>query len=502
MSKFRQFGLKPGTDLTKNQEIIAPPLMTQITLPIYYHYSQNPYVRAIDGPDGTTEMVNTTAKVQSVGHFIGIRHPIPSAPTGRPSVRDPMFDNVVKAIKLCMEERPVWTRRSIINRICDLEYDPKQPHKRIPPSLSQQIVKNAIQYAGYQFKGGPWRDAVVRYGYDPRKDPKSRIYQTLIFRLRRLEVGQMGEMWQEIRKRDLASTKGTIDANTKSHLFDGKTYSEDGKVWQVCDLTDPLLAKLLAEAPTRPECDVEGSGWYHRGLWTKARAIMKCKMRAIQFGRHLTDEDFEPALRARDETPEGEAVRSIAVMTPDLKLTDAEWELVRGKRYKGTGRQRKNKRSSYHFPSNRVAKKLGKTQEDDNGARAPVPEGGDEGAERTVVEDGDVMQTIEDENGLGVRFAETHFEGSDDDEDGSEYDEDEGDEDGEDFGYGYGQDQDELAERIRFSRYEGLTDAEPGEEEEEEEEDDGEGKDEDDEMQEDPDEREDPGVYGEYDGEE
>lgn len=391
-----------------------------------------------------------------------------------------MFDNVVQAIKLCMEERPVWTRRSIINRICDLEYDPKHPEKRIPPSLSQQIVKNAIQYAGYQFKGGPWRDAVVRYGYDPRKDPNSRIYQTLIFRLRRLEVGQMGEMWQDIRKRDLAGTKGTMDANTKSHLFDGKTYSEDGKVWQVCDLTDPLLAKLLAEAPTRPQCDVEGSGWYHRGLWTKARAIMKCKMRAIQFGRSLTDEDFEPALRARDDTPEGESVRSIAVMTPDLKLTDAEWELVRGKRYKGTGRQRKNKRSSYHFPSNRVAKKLGKVPEEGEDATMQEVEGDDDEA------GADVMQTIEDEHGVGVRFAETRFEGSDDDEDGSEYDEDEGDEDGEDFGYGYGQDQEELAERIRFSRYEGLTDAEPGEEDEDEE----------DEGQ------EDPGAYGEYDGEE
>lgn len=474
--------------MTKDQEIIAPPLMTQITLPTYYHYTQNPYVRAVEGPDGTTEMVNTTAKVQSVGHFIGIRHPIPAAPTGRPSIRDPMFDNVVQAIKLCMEERPVWTRRSLINRICDLEYDPKQPHKRIPPSLSQQLVKNAIQYAGYQFKGGPWRDAVVRYGYDPRKDPNSRIYQCLIFRLRRLQVGQMGEMWQEIRKRDLAGTKGTMDANTKSHLFDGKTYSEDGKVWQVCDLTDPLLAKLLTEAPSRPRCDVEGSGWYHRGLWAKARAIMKCKMRAIQFGRTLTDEDFEAAVNARDETPELETARSIAIPTPDLKLTDAEWELVRGKRYKGVGRQRKNKRSSYHFPGNRVPKKLRKTE---NGGPVPGGEEGEDAAEETV--DEDVMQTIEDENGVGVRFAKDRFEVSDDDEDGSEYDEEEGDEDVEDFGYGYGQDQDDLAERIRFARYEGLTDAEPGEEEDDEEQ----GEDEDDEDQDDQDEQEEAGVYDE-----
>lgn len=430
--------------------------MTQITIPYYYHYAQNPYVRAVEQENGGFEMVNTTAKVQSVGYFIGIRDPIPSAPTGRPPVRDPLFDDVVHAMKMCMQERPVWTRRSIINRLVTLEYDPTQPEKRLPPNLSQQIVKNAIQYAGYQFKGGPWRDALVRYGYDPRTDPSSRIYQCLIFRLRRLEVGQMGEMWQEIRKRDLAGTKGTVDQYIDSHMFDGKTYKEDGKVWQVCDITDPLLAKLLADAPLRPQCDIEGSGWYHRGLWAKARAIMKCKMRAIQFGRELTDADFEAALATRDSTPDLETVRSIAIPTPDLKLTDKEWELVRGKRYKSMGRQRKSKRSSYHFPSNRVPKKLKKAE---MGKPSQSLEGDDE-----PVEDGDVMQTIEDENGVGVRFAS-------DDEDGSEYDEFEGDED---EGDGDSEEEDyeeeeepDLAERIRLSRYD-YTDIEQGEDEEDE----------------------------------
>ncbi|KAF3770984.1 hypothetical protein M406DRAFT_226956, partial [Cryphonectria parasitica EP155] len=334
VSKFRQFSVRPGTDTSTNQDIVAPPLMTQVSIPYYYHYSQNPYVRAVNKDDGGFEMVNTTAKVKSVGHFIGIRDPIPPAPSGRPNVRDPLFDDVVRAMRVCMEERPVWTRRSIINRLVTLAYDPDHPEKRIPANLSQQIVKNAIQFAGYQFKGGPWRDALVKYGYDPRADPSSRIYQCLIFRLRRLEIGMMGEMWQEIRKRDLAGVKGTIDENSESHMFDGKKYSEDGKVWQVCDITDPLLVRLLADAPVRPTCDIEGSGWYHRGLWAKARAIMKCKMRAIQFGRELHDSDFESALQARDATPDLDTVKSIAIPTPDLKLTEAEWELVRGKKYK------------------------------------------------------------------------------------------------------------------------------------------------------------------------
>lgn len=439
-------------------------MMTQVTVPYYYHYSQNPYVRAISTGDGDIQMVNTTSRVQSVGYFIGIHDPVPTAPAAQPNMKDPLFKDVVGAMKMCMEERPMWTRRSIINRIVDMAYDPAHPEKRLPRNLSQQIVKTAIQYAGYQFKGGPWRDSLVKYGYDPRKDRAARQYQCLIFRLRRLEVGQMGAMWQEIRKNDIAGTKFTVDEHLHSHMFDGKTYHDDGKVWQVCDITDPILARLLADAPYRPVCDVEGSGWYHRGLWAKARAIMKCKMRAIQFGRALRDADFDAALASRDETPDLETTKSIAVPTPDLKLTDAEWELVRGKRYKGVGRTRKSKSLSYHFPGKRIAKRLKRQNEGgDAGEEDDQGEGEGKGEQdNNNNNNNNIVETIEeeeeeddDENGLLVADLPS------DDEDGSEYDEE--DEEGdfeEEQDYGEDDDDDDnLGEQIRLERY-GYQDAE------------------------------------------
>jgi general transcription factor 3C polypeptide 5 (transcription factor C subunit 1) len=430
--------MKPGVDSTPNQEIVAPPLMTQISVPYYYFYSQNPYVRVINTKDGGFEMVNTTSRVKSVGYFIGTQDPIPDAPTGRPRVRDPLFDHIVKAMRTLLDERPVWTRRSIINRLTDIAYDPEHPEKRFPPNLSQQLLKNAIQYAGYQFKGGPWRDSLCRYGYDPRADPSSRVYQCLIFRLRRLQMGEMGEMWQELRKRDISSTKATNDEYTDSHLFDGKNYADDGKVWQVCDITDPLLAKLFADAPIRPICDIEGSGWFHRGLWAKARAIMKCKMRAIQFGRVLQDSDFEQALQARDDSPDPDATRSIAVPTPDLKLTEKELELIRGKKYKGVGRVRHNKRTSYHFPGKRVHIGLGKS------GRRGEPSQSQEGyGDETALEDD---QDVEEGDDTGIADGlRTDFE------DGSEYDEDEGDEDEDLEEEDYGEeDEDEMAEQTDY----------------------------------------------------
>lgn len=434
--------------------------MTQISIPYFYNYSQNPYVRAVDNKDHKdgVEMVNTTAKVKSVGYFIGVADEVPTKPLGRPFMMDPKFDLVVGAMRKCMEERPVWTRRSIINRVAELAYDPDHPDRRLSKDLSPMIVKNAIQFAGYQFKGGPWRDALVRYGYDPRTDPSARQYQCLIFRLHRLDMGQMGEMWHEIRRRELDNTKKNLDEDTRSHMFDGKSYKSDGKVWQVCDITDPLLAKLLRDAPLRPQCELEGSGWYHRGLWAKARAIMKCKMRAIQFGRELTDADFEAALAARDTTPTLESTRSIAIPTPDLKLTDAEWETVRGKRYKNSGRKRPSKALAYNFPTKRVAKTLDKTQ--GTGEAGPSKAQEANLGEAAAEDDDDVLPTIEDENGQGlrVRFAES------DDEDGSEYDEDSGDSDEED----YEQEAPDLGDQLRLAHYNpgAYTDAEQDEDDE------------------------------------
>lgn len=351
ISKFRQFSLKDSTDTSPNVDIIPPPMLTQINVPFTYSYEQNPYVKVVDNPDGSLRVINVTSRVKSVGYFIGQDDETPLAPTNKPRVRDANFDLVIREMEKAMVERPVWTRRALINKIGNAVIDPDNPEKRLSAAISQQLIRTAIQYVGYQFKGGPFRDALVKYGFDPRKDPANRIYQTMIFRLRRMEVGQMGEMWQDIRKRDLKHTKSSLDVHTSdSHMFDGKSYSENGKIWQVCDITDPLLARLLSEAPIRPECDNEASGWYHRGMWAKARAIMKCKIRAIQFGRNLEDKDFEPTLNMRDDSPDPELYRTIGVPLPDLKLTIEEMEQVRGKRFKNAPKKVKNKKTTYHLP--------------------------------------------------------------------------------------------------------------------------------------------------------
>lgn len=350
VSKFREFTLDAGTTRPPDVEIIAPPTFTHMTVPFSYNYTQNPFTRAIDGADGSRKVVNVTTRANNAGYFIKFNDPTPEAPRNPPSMKEGVFATIIKELEKVMAERPIWTRRSIINRLAKTLQDPSNVLSS--KNISSSSIRQGIQFVGYQFKGGPWRDAVVKYGIDPRSDPKYRQYQTLIFRLRRVPLGAMGASWQSIRKRDVAMFSRPIEeAGNESHIFDGANFSDDGKVWQVCDVTDPLLARLLAEAPLRPTCDEENSGWYHRGSWAKIKAIMKCKMRAIQFNRDIPDSEFDQAARARDETPDTEAgVKTVGIPVPDLKLTADELEQIRGKRYKPVGRDRAHKRTTFHLP--------------------------------------------------------------------------------------------------------------------------------------------------------
>ncbi|KAL2025081.1 hypothetical protein VTK56DRAFT_83 [Thermocarpiscus australiensis] len=347
VAKLKEFALQPGIESGTNIDLIPPPSFTPMALPFGYNYAQNPYTKEVSpGPSdasGTVSedqeygrVVNVTSRVPAAGYFIAHdEHPVPSAPRRQPDMSDPQVAAIITEMRLAMEERPIWTRRSMWNRL-------GMKFAELPKKGS--LVRHCLQYVGYQFKGGPWRDALVKYGVDPRTDPKYRIYQTLIFKLHKTRVGSEGRSWQAVRRNEISVSNfgkawkklGGDEGLLNTHVFNGESFSTDGKVWQVCDITDPLLARLFSEAEVQPQCDVEVSGFYHRVLWAVAKAIMKCKMLAIRFGRTLSDEDFNVTLEAvRGLHDAGDAGgNSVSICLPDLQLTKAEVEQLRGGRNK------------------------------------------------------------------------------------------------------------------------------------------------------------------------
>ncbi|KJZ80427.1 hypothetical protein HIM_00277 [Hirsutella minnesotensis 3608] len=311
IQQMKTFKFAPGVDKGPNVDILPPPLFTHMTLPFNYNYSQNPYVRATE--DGDT--INLTA-VKQVGYFIGADDPTPSGPQLPPDLTDPRTLEIIAELESAFDERPVWTRRSLLNHLGD-------------KLRNWNDLKKYLNYAAYQFKGGPWRDGVVPYGIDPRTDPKYRIYQTLMFKLARRNH-HLPAGWRSIQKSQPDSGQDPTHDDRQSHMFDGQSYCTDGKVWQVCDITDPLLKELFDKAAIRPTWDVN-SGWYHGGFWAKVKAIMKTKLVGIQFGRRLTRLDFAATLNCGDKTPTKTASATMHIPLPNLRLTTAELTVLRGR---------------------------------------------------------------------------------------------------------------------------------------------------------------------------
>ena len=263
-------------------------------------YHQNPAVKRMVDDFGNVTTFNTQSANKILTQMV--TYDVESVPTGPRDdlepidVLVPLIQDSIERLRQLLEERPIWTRRAIGNRLA------------APGRKWSSVAKQIYQYAGYMFRSGPWRDAVVKFGVDPRSDPKYRIYQTMTFQIDEKEVEdlEMPNPGGQKRRRKVK--------NSLSHLFDGKAVVLDGKVWQVCDIVDPLLKSLLDTDDLRDECHVSASahscrnlmatdsdaqqiqtdGWYHNGTWAKVKIIMKAKLAKILAGEGVpNDMDYE-----------------------------------------------------------------------------------------------------------------------------------------------------------------------------------------------------------------
>ncbi|KAL2227983.1 UNVERIFIED_CONTAM: General transcription factor 3C polypeptide 5 [Sesamum indicum] len=70
------------------------------------------------------------------------------------------------------EERPIWLKHSLAEHLLDQGLN-----------IGNKMLKRLLFIAAYYFSNGPYLRFWIRKGYDPRKDPESRIYQRTDFRV-------------------------------------------------------------------------------------------------------------------------------------------------------------------------------------------------------------------------------------------------------------------------------------------------------------------------------
>ncbi|EEP79109.1 predicted protein [Uncinocarpus reesii 1704] len=306
--KLKNFELDMSKGVTTNVDIVPPPSFSHVEMPFKYNYRQNPSVKQAINLSGETMMINTNRIAKVFTHLVP--SDVESVPT-QPSERLPPIDTLDEVLRKTIDilqglfnDRPAWTRRGIRNHLITNE--------------QKYALRSAVPYVGYIFRSGPWRDAIVRFGYDPRTTPESRIYQTLMFRIppsadaADIDPSLQDQMLATSNTTPLSGRRYTLprfsqvlgDATVgnTSHLFTGHPpIAHDGKTWMICDIRDPIVTRCLSPyhpdaPPPQPTCEPFSSGWYGNVTLATARAIMRAKIQHMleHKASYPDDDDFLP----------------------------------------------------------------------------------------------------------------------------------------------------------------------------------------------------------------
>lgn len=275
----KSFTLRPSKGYQPVLEILPPPSFSNTVMQHTYYYRQNPAIKkALIA--GKPALLNLQAAPKTLTPMVHISNP--TLPTKPLDVRP--YETLDAAGKKCVDhlrelftQRPIWTRRALFNHF---------------PKNLQSLVRFSMVHVAYMWRAGPWRDTCVVYGLDPRSSPDYRKFQSVFFQV-------------ETEK----SAAGKVAARKKnSHVFDGKYLVRDGRCFQLCDVSDPLLKRLVDTEKIRKACDPV-DGWYRASTIHKIKAIMRGKIRALAEGIVPADSEFVDVLEMESEDEEQEASR-------------------------------------------------------------------------------------------------------------------------------------------------------------------------------------------------
>jgi len=327
----------------------------------------------------------------------------------------PYVQSLIASIRLELQKRPIITRHLLYNT---LGWD------------KRDRLRQASVYCGYFFETGPWKEALITWGLDPRTNPQFRHFQTVSF-LSYKKTGTarhhtaFDKHVQALARRDAASLRN-------QHVFDGVNVSWTGNLFQFCDITDPFIRQILDTDNIRDTCAPTLQGWYHIGTWAKATIILKDKMNRILGGEQSDNSIYariqtwpeiwdDQELRARyrpefwDRQMHGEREKEHAVMRH-------VWWAVRNPRYafekmEKTGAVR-SEREEENNPKDEeeIEVPVDMTEEPDT-AKNILDEGDDDDEDEDEEEDEDEDEDEEAEGNVGLDEGEDiDAEGETDDE--------------------------------------------------------------------------------------
>ncbi|TRY52837.1 Transcription factor IIIC subunit 5 [Cryptosporidium tyzzeri] len=159
-------------------------------------------------------------------------------------------------LKELFEEQPLWLRPVI--------------ESKISPEISTWKRKLLFTQVCYNISDGPWRACLCRLGYDPRKDPESRIYQTLDFR---------DPYLRKVLKEKRIGINVKVEEDLGETILDWQFKvppKRGSQLYQLSNIEDNHIKKILKEAVPLESCTRE-SGWLKKSVIDQIRELLSLK---------------------------------------------------------------------------------------------------------------------------------------------------------------------------------------------------------------------------------
>jgi len=156
------------------------------------------------------------------------------------------------------DKQPIWARASLTDCLADQGL-----------TLTTFQIKRLLFRTAFYFGYGPFRTLWIKNGYDPRKDPESRMYQMMDFRIPRAvrENGHAPERPQKDPEwRDICSFR-VAPQKKFSHL-------------QLNDLQDDFIQEQIRKPAERSSCS-EYTGWFRRATLERIRQHIRVRFLAL-----------------------------------------------------------------------------------------------------------------------------------------------------------------------------------------------------------------------------
>ncbi|TNY18978.1 RNA polymerase III transcription factor IIIC subunit-domain-containing protein [Rhodotorula diobovata] len=278
---------------------LPPPVFSRTALPQLFDFkpAAGTVQQVLDS--GATRLISSTRhKSRPMRTILFVQPEVPSGPED--SLTKELGRTEPRGIELrlreLLEERPVWTRTALINRLTSEERKVAKAEKTCWPMVA------------YTFGDGPFRDFIIRFGYDPRAHPDARFYQHINLRntantrsraqpgarsAAQAHAGSFRWPGKGAGAEDQAQSTSNL-----SHVFDGVHTHSKVANFQLIDITDPLVSSLI-HSPTGvlPACSPDANeGWYAHDYLDQIRQVLRRKWLGALEGVPVADDECEDLL--------------------------------------------------------------------------------------------------------------------------------------------------------------------------------------------------------------